>query len=112
MRTETLTERDDLVIRRLELAPGEATPWHVDRCRRFTVVVRGDRLGVQFRESGEEVTVPVEPGLAEWDEPEPRVHRAVNTGAVPYEEVVIFFLNAPGADPQPEAPSAEESHGE
>jgi len=104
MRTETLTERADLLIRRLVLAPGEATPWHVDRCRRFTVVVRGEKLGIEFRDSDEKIEVPVRPGLAEWDEPEARVHRAMNVGAEPYEEVVIFFLDAPGADPQPTVP--------
>ena len=42
--------------------------------------------------------------MADWDEPESRVHRAVNVGLTPYEEVVTFFLEAPGADPQPERP--------
>jgi hypothetical protein len=37
-----------------------------------------------------------------WDEPEPKVHRGVNTGSVPYEEVIIFFLDDPDAEPQPE----------
>lgn len=101
MRTETITKRADLLVRRLVLDPGEATPWHVDRCKRFTVVVRGERLDIRFRDSGEEISVPVHPGLAEWDDPEPRVHRAVNRGAVPYEEVVMFFLDPPGSDPQP-----------
>jgi len=42
--------------------------------------------------------------MADWDDPDPRVHRAANTGATPYEEVVTFFLPRPGMDPQPEAP--------
>jgi hypothetical protein len=40
MRTEIISRRDDLVIRRLVLEPGEAMPWHTDPCHRFTVVVR------------------------------------------------------------------------
>jgi hypothetical protein len=32
-----------------------------------------------------------------------RTHRAVNVGAVPYEEVTVFFLNHPAQIPQPEA---------
>ncbi len=44
MRTELITQRDDRVIRRHTLEPGEATPWHTDACRRFTVVVRGDEI--------------------------------------------------------------------
>jgi quercetin dioxygenase-like cupin family protein len=104
MRTELITERDDLVIRRAILEPGEATPWHVDPCRRFAVVVRGDGLTLEFRDDGATLDIEVRPGQAGWDEPEPRVHRALNTGSQPFEEVVTFYLTAPGADPQPEYP--------
>jgi hypothetical protein len=103
MRIEVITTRDDLLIRRLVLERAEAMPWHTDPCHRFSVVVRGDELSIEFRESGDRVRVPVYPGLAEWDAPEPRVHRGVNTGAVPYEEIVVFFLDPPGIDPQPPA---------
>ncbi|HEX7026001.1 MAG TPA: hypothetical protein VF268_02035 [Gammaproteobacteria bacterium] len=102
MRTEVITQGDNLVIRRLVLEPGEATPWHTDTCRRFSVVVRGERLRIEFQGGGEPVVVDVHPGMADWDEPDDRAHRAINAGAVPYEEVVIFFLEAQGADPQPE----------
>ena len=104
MRKEIITEREDLVIRRLVLEPGEAMPWHADACHRFSVVVRGERLRIEFRDTGEQITVAVHPGMADWDEPEARVHRGVNTGAVPYEEIVTFFLDTPGIDPQPEHP--------
>jgi hypothetical protein len=103
MRREIISRRDDLVIGRLVLEPGDAMPWHTDPCRRFSVVVRGDRLGIEFRESGEMVVLPVRPGLAEWDEPEGRVHRGVNVGTSTYEEVVTFYLERPGMDPQPHA---------
>jgi hypothetical protein len=43
----------------------------------------------------------VEPGQAGRDEPTDRPHRGVNTGEVPYEEVTVFFLDAPEAVPQP-----------
>jgi hypothetical protein len=102
VRTELITRRDDLVIRRLVLEPGEAMAWHTDPCRRFSVVVRGERLRIEFRDTGEAVAVLVHAGQADWDEPESRVHRAVNVGATPYEEIVSFFLSSPGADPQPE----------
>jgi quercetin dioxygenase-like cupin family protein len=104
MRTETITERDDLAIRRLVLEPGEAMPWHTDSCHRFSVVVRGDRLTIEYRDSGELLEVQVHPGMADWEEPDGRVHRGVNTGSSPYEEVVTFFLDSPGRDPQPEHP--------
>ncbi len=104
MHKEVITKRDDLVIRRLVLEPGEATPWHKDSCHRFSVIVRGEQLRIEFRDTGEQVTVVVHPGMADWDEPEARVHRGVNTGTAPYEEVVTFFLHTPALDPQPEYP--------
>jgi hypothetical protein len=104
LNTEWITKREDLLIRRLVLEPGEAMPWHTDVCHRFSVVVRGDEITIEFRETGERVPVPVHPGLAEWDEPEARVHRAVNVGPGRYEEIVTFFLPSAGADPQPEHP--------
>lgn len=104
MQLEVITQRDDLLIRRLVLEPGEAMPWHTDRVHRFSVVVRGDGLVIEFRETGEKLEVPVRPGLADWDEPESRVHRAVNVGTGPFEEVVTFFLPEPNLDPQPVEP--------
>jgi hypothetical protein len=104
MQAEVITRRDDLLIRRLILDPGEAMPWHTDACHRFSVIVRGQHLTLEFRDTGERTGVAVHPGIAEWDAPEGRVHRAVNTGSTPYEEVVTFFLSVPGLDPQPEHP--------
>jgi quercetin dioxygenase-like cupin family protein len=106
MRTEIITRRDDLEIRRAVLAPGEATPWHIDAVHRFTVVVRGERLAIEFRD-GERIELAVAPGQADWDPPEPRPHRAVNVGAETFEEVVTFFLDPPGCEPQPERPSGQ-----
>ena len=102
METEIITKRDDLVIRRLVLEPGEAMPWHTDTCHRFSVVVRGEELRIEFRDTAEDVMVTVYPGLAGWDKPEARIHRAVNVGATPYEEVVVFFLGSPCLDYQPQ----------
>jgi hypothetical protein len=104
MQTEVITRRDDLMIRRLVLEPGEAMPWHTDACHRFSVIVRSQQLSIEFRETGERITVPVHPGMVDWDTPDARVHRAVNTGSTPYEEVVTFFLGSSGIDPQPEYP--------
>jgi hypothetical protein len=104
MRVEIITRRDDLLIRRLVLEPGEAMPWHTDTCHRFSVVVRGDALSIEYRDTGERTALAVRPGMADWDEPEPRLHRAVNTGSGVFEEVVTFFLDRPQQDPQPEQP--------
>ena len=104
MSMEVITNRSDLVIRRVVLEPGEAMPWHTDSCHRFSVVVRGEQLRIEFRDTGEQVSVAVHPGMADWDEPDGRVHRGVNSGATPYEEVVTFFLPSPNLDPQPEHP--------
>ena len=106
MKSETITQRDDLIIRRHLLEPGEALPWHTDRCHRFTVVVRGEALKIEYRETGEIESIPVSPGLTGWDEPQSKVHRGINAGTVPYEEVIVFFLDEPGMEPQPEAGEA------
>ncbi len=103
MISETITERHDLIIRRHILQPGEALPWHTDLCHRFTVVVSGESLSIEYRDSGELKTFPVHPGMADWDKPEPKVHRGINSGSVPYEEVIIFFIDQPKMEPQPEA---------
>lgn len=72
MNVETISELEDLVIRRLVLEPGEATPWHVG------------------------------PGLAGWDQPEPRSLGAVNAGPDTYEEVVTFYRQGIRFEVQPE----------
>lgn len=102
MLVERLSERDDLVIRRLILEPGEATPWHTDACERFSVVVRGDTLTIEFKDAGQPIGVAVRAGMAGWDAPEPRIHRAVNSGTGVYEEVVTFFRAGAHVEPQPE----------
>ena len=101
-RDSVITDRDDLLIRRQILDPGEATPWHTDLCHRFTVVVSGDELTIEFREGVAALVATVAPGMADWEAPEPRVHRAVNTGTVRFEEVVTFYREHPGQNPQPE----------
>ena len=102
MKSETITQRADLIIRRHILEPGDALPWHVDRCHRFTVVVTGDALRIEYRDSDNVENFAVHPGMADWDAPQPKVHRGVNSGTVPFEEVIIFFTEEPGMEPQPE----------
>ena len=103
MKKETISRREDILIRKHILEPGEALPWHRDLCHRFSVVISGDALGIEYRDSGEVETFAVYPGMADWDEPQSKVHRGINTGKVPYEEVIIFFLGEPGMEPQPES---------
>ena len=103
MRIDLITERDELVIRRMVLEPGEAMFWHTDACRRFSVVVRGDELTIEYQHSGDRQSVSVVPGLADWDSPQPLAHRAVNTGAHTFEEVVTFYRDFPDQEPQPRA---------
>lgn len=104
MKEEIIHRRDDLVIRRGILEPGEATPWHTDPCRRFTVVVRGDALAIEYRDGRATERFAVAPGEADWDAPTDAVHRAVNVGSETFEEVVLFFLDEPGQDHQPAVP--------
>src|SRR5262245_57508333 len=101
MHSEVITRRDDLMMRRLVLEPGEAMPWQTDACQCFFVIVWGQHLTIEFRETGERLGVAVYPGMVGWNEPDARVHRAVNTGSTTSEEVVTFLLSVPGLEPQP-----------
>jgi hypothetical protein len=101
---ETITDREELLIRRLALEPGERTRWHADSCQRFTVVIRGSRLAIEFKDDASLVEVEVQAGLADWEGPEPRVHRATNMGPDLYEEIVTFYRESAEIDPQPEFP--------
>jgi quercetin dioxygenase-like cupin family protein len=102
---QVLHHRGNVLVRRQRLAPGEATPWHRDPFHRVTVVLSGDLLSIEFRDGGETATWKVTAGEVDWVEPSDRVHRAVNVGKEPFEEVVTFFLDRPDAVPQPEADS-------
>jgi quercetin dioxygenase-like cupin family protein len=101
MKEETLIQRGTTLVRRMRLEPGEAMPWHRDPYHRVTVVLHGEALAIEYRDGGETRRFQVSPGQVDWDEPTELVHRGVNVGEVPYEEVTIFFLGRPGATPQP-----------
>jgi quercetin dioxygenase-like cupin family protein len=101
MAEERLFQRGTTLVRRLLLAPGEAMPWHRDPFHRVTVVLRGDALAIEFRDGGESERFEVSPGQTDWVEPTDRAHRGVNVGEQPYEEITIFFLDRPDAEPQP-----------
>jgi quercetin dioxygenase-like cupin family protein len=102
---QVLHHRGNTLVRRQRLAPGEATPWHIDPFHRVTVVLSGDHLTIEFRDGGEALSWNVTVGEVDWSEPTDRVHRAVNIGNEIFEEVVTFFLDRPDAEPQPEAAS-------
>ena len=97
---QVLHHRGNYLVRRQWLAPGEATPWHRDPHHRVTVVLRGDLLHIEFRDGGKTQPWKVTAGEVDWVEPSDRVHRAVNVGKEPFEEVVTFFLDRPDAMPQ------------
>ena len=101
MKEEIIDQRDNILIRRAILEPGETSPWHTDVCRRFSVIVRGDELAIEYRDDRPMVRFKISPGDADWDEPTDQAHRAVNVGHGAYEEVVIFYLDGAGSAPQP-----------
>jgi quercetin dioxygenase-like cupin family protein len=101
MTEEILLRRGTTLVRRLRLAPGEAMPWHRDPYHRVTVVLHGDALAIEDRNGRELERFEIAPGQVGWDEPSDRVHRGVNVGDQPYEEITVFFLDRPGAVPQP-----------
>jgi hypothetical protein len=73
----------------------------VIRNHRVTVILHGDALAIEYRDGGPGERFEVKQGQVDWDEPMERIHRGVNVGAEPYEEVTIFFLDRPEAAPQP-----------
>jgi len=101
MKEEIIGQRDNVLIRRAILEPGEASYWHTDACHRFSVIVRGDELAIEYRDGRPTQRFKVSPGDAGWDEPADQAHRAVNVGHGVYDEVVVFFLGSAGSDPQP-----------
>jgi quercetin dioxygenase-like cupin family protein len=101
MTEDRLFQRGTTLVRRLRLTPGEAMQWHRDPFHRVSVVLSGDALAIEYRDGRESERFGVEPGQVGWDEPTDLVHRGVNVGQQPYEEVTIFFLDQPDAVPQP-----------
>ena len=101
MDDETILQRGTTLVRRLRLAPGEAMDWHSDPYHRVSIVLTGDELAIEDHATGKIDRFPVEPGQVDWDEPSARVHRGVNVGKSPYEEVTVFFLDRPDAVAQP-----------
>jgi hypothetical protein len=72
---------------------------HWSSIRKFTLSQSKKRI--EFRDGGETLTWQVTVGEVDWAEPSDRVHRAVNVGKQPFEEVVTLFLDRPDAVPQP-----------
>ena len=103
MAEEELIRRDTVLVRRLRLEPGEAMHWHTDPFHRVTVVLAGERLAIEARDGSELARFEVTPGQVDWDEPTDRLHRGVNVGSLPYEEVTVFFVDDPNAVAQPGA---------
>jgi quercetin dioxygenase-like cupin family protein len=101
MNIQLLFERGATLVRRMTLEPGDAMPWHRDPFHRVSVVLRGDALAIEYLDGGPPERFEITPGQVDWDEPSERVHRGVNVGSLPYEEVVVFFLDKPGDVPQP-----------
>jgi hypothetical protein len=98
---QVLYRRGTTLVRRLRLELGEATPWHRDPFHRVTIILRGDALSIELRDSGECQLLTVAAGRVDWDEPFERVHRAVNVGTQIYEEIAVFLLDCPDAVAQP-----------
>lgn len=100
---KVLHHRGTTLVRRQCLAPGETTPWHRDPFHRVAVVLSGDAILIEYRDGSPRKHLALKVGQVDWDEPTDRVHRAVNVGTTPYEEVTVFFLNQPDDTPQPTA---------
>jgi quercetin dioxygenase-like cupin family protein len=100
MTDEIVLHQGTTMVRRLRLAPGEVMPWHRDPFHRVAVVLTGDVLSIEYRDGGSQ-PVEITAGQVDWEEPSARVHRAVNVGKQPYEQVTVFLLDRPDAVAQP-----------
>ncbi len=74
---QTLYQRGTTLVRRLFLAPGEATRWHRDLFHRLTIIFTGEVLAIEFRDGSPCQHVRVTPGQVYWEEPSERIHRAI-----------------------------------
>lgn len=101
MAEEILFQRGTTLVRRLSLLPGEAMPWHRDPFHRVSVVMRGEAIAIEYRDGSPAKRIDIEPGQVDWDEPFEQIHRGVNIGRGTYEEITVFFLDHPDANPQP-----------
>jgi quercetin dioxygenase-like cupin family protein len=100
---EILFHRGTTMVRRLWLGPGETMPWHHDPYHRVAVVLRGNAIAIEYLDRGESHRIEISPGQVEWEEPIDHVHRAVNVGGQPYEQIAVFLLDRSDAVPQPNA---------
>jgi hypothetical protein len=57
----------------------------------------GDALAIEYRARARALTSSSPPDKSIGDEATDRIHRAVNIGTQPYEEIVVFFLDHPDA---------------
>ena len=101
MTDEELFRHGTTAVHRLTLSPGEAMPWHRDPHPRVAVVIEGDLLEFEFRDSDERIPVEIHPGQTDWEKPSSRVHRAINIGKKTYQQITIYLLDRPDAIPQP-----------
>ena len=74
--------------------------WHRDPHHHVAVVLEGDVLEIEFRDCDERLRVEVS-GQTDWEKPSSRVHRTINVGQKPYQQITIFLLDRPDAIPQP-----------
>jgi hypothetical protein len=60
-------------------------------------------LAIEYRDGGQGARFELKGGQVDWDEPTDRIHRGVNVGTQPDEEIAIFLLDRPDPMPQPRA---------
>lgn len=58
-------------------------------------------MRIEYLQGSEATEFDVHSGLCGWDDPEDRVHQAVNAGRDAYEGVVTLLRVGPDGEPQP-----------
>lgn len=85
--TRVLFENDKVKIWSLEIAPGDASDWHLHEWDYVTVSVEGEHL-VRELEDGTREDVAFEPGRWTYHAG-PEIHRVINDSQVPWQNLLI-----------------------
>ena len=85
--TDVLFENGKVKIWKLEIAPGDASDWHLHSMDYITVGVAGEHLTRELEDGSTEV-VTFEPGRWTYHAG-PEIHRVVNSSNVRWENLLI-----------------------
>jgi beta-alanine degradation protein BauB len=86
--TRVLFEDDEAKVWLLELAPGQATPWHAHSCDYVFVITKPGVARCEYVDGSIEEQVDDPRGSAQY-RPRDLPHRLVNTGNEIYQNIIV-----------------------